>query len=61
VAAVLSVTSDAKFLQQIKAGYDSDEFTKKLATLRALPPGITKDNSLWFIDGCLLIPRTESL
>lgn len=61
ISAVLTVESDDEFLKQVKAGYKVDKFILKLTSLRALPPGITNRDGLWYVDDRLVIPRYAAL
>jgi RNase H-like domain found in reverse transcriptase len=54
IAAVLSVTSDDEILNMIKAGYQEDEFCKRITS--SSMEGWRQSNSLWYIRDHLLIP-----
>src|SRR6202050_3313152 len=58
VNAVLSVTTDASVLQQIKSGYTSDSFCAKITSPGSQTRGVHESNGLWYIGDRLLIPRT---
>lgn len=61
VAAVLSISSDKQFHSDILKGYLSDPFAHKLKALRALPPGISLRDNLWYMGERLFIPKYSDL
>jgi Integrase zinc binding domain len=58
-AAVLSVATDQSILAQIKAGYLTDVFCKRVASTSM--KGWSSSNGLWYINDRLLIPRVANL
>jgi hypothetical protein len=61
VGAVLTISTDPAVLAEIKAGYQEDEFCKKLATTFPTVPGISQSNDLWYAGSRLIIPRVGNL
>jgi hypothetical protein len=60
VSAVLSIRVDSSVLAEIHAGYECDEFCKKVISNGVSVPGISEANGLWYIGGHLLIPRCNT-
>jgi hypothetical protein len=54
IAAILTVDADRDILDRIKAGYNEDEFCKRVATTSM--KGWKMVNGLWYIGDRLLIP-----
>ncbi|KIK56505.1 hypothetical protein GYMLUDRAFT_61951 [Collybiopsis luxurians FD-317 M1] len=46
VSSILTVTADASFLSDIKAGYDQDDFVKKILSSGSQIPGVEQSNGL---------------
>ena len=61
INAMLSITADKHLLQQIKEGYISDPWCKKLPSATPSWPELQQINGLWYIGDRLIIPRTGSL
>ena len=47
-------------LENIRNGYDTDPFTKKLACSAPGMPNIRKENDFWFVDDRLFVPNTKN-
>jgi hypothetical protein len=58
VATVMAVGADAKFLADIRSGYEQDEFCQKIIKGKSKVPGISSVDGLWYIGSRLLVPRT---
>ena len=59
IGAVLRVTTDVSVLEDIKRGYESDEFCKRLSTLGMTHAKLV--NGLWYVGDRLVIPRAGSI
>jgi hypothetical protein len=56
VNVVLSIATDTMVLEEIKAGYLSDTFCKKLESGSSAIPGTKRSNGLWYMGNHLVIP-----
>lgn len=61
IAIVLSITSDNKLLNDIKDGYQSDHWCKRLTQLTGSLPGLQERDGLLYINNRLVIPRITHL
>lgn len=61
VSSILSVSTDISFLADIRKGYLEDSWCRHLSGLASLPDGISCNDGLWYLNGCLIIPRYGSL
>lgn len=61
IASVLKVTADAKILESIRSGYNTDPWCKKLDSASTGIPGLVLRDGLWFVAERLVIPRTGNL
>ena len=61
VNAILSITADKQLLQQIKEGYDSDPWCKKLPLATQSWPDLQLTEGLWYVGTRLIIPCTGTL
>ena len=59
--AVLSITSDKWLLQQIKEGYDTNPWCKKLPLATQSWPDLQLKEGLWYVGTRLIIPHTGAL
>lgn len=59
--ALLSISTDDKFLHNIREGYKVDDFCKKLCSTAESTPGVCFSNKLWYIGDRLVIPCFGSL
>ena len=57
ICSTMSISADKTFPDEIKAGYQEDNWvTKTLVEARPSLPGIKLVNSLWYVGDCLIIP-----
>ena len=61
VAATLTVTTDAQLLRQIKEGYKTDVYAKKMIERPELNLDIRVNNGLLFVTDRLVIPKVPGL
>jgi hypothetical protein len=61
VNAVLTLSADSKLLNELKKGYKSDNFCKKLHECGKSFQSVREVNGLWYIGECLIMPRTGSI
>jgi len=55
----MTITADKSFLEDVKRGYQEDNFVKKIATGTNVP-GMHEENSLWYVGNRLIVPRTST-
>jgi hypothetical protein len=62
VCSTMSISADKMFLDEIKAGYQEDNWvTKTLVEARPSLPGIKLVNGLWYVGDCLVIPSIRNV
>lgn len=61
INSTLNISADKHILQQIKDGYESDPWCKKLHAATLSWPGLQQKNELWYVGDHLIIPRTGSI
>jgi hypothetical protein len=61
INATLTISTDNSVIQQIRDGYESDDFCKKIMDPLFSMKGFTSANGLWYIGDRLLIPRVGNI
>lgn len=58
---LLSISAYTAFLEMLHQGYKSDPWTKSLSSTMPSLESLKQINGLWFVDNCLIIPKTGNL
>ena len=62
ICSMMSISANKMFLDEIKAGYQEDNWvTKTLVEARPSLPGIKLVNGLWYVGDCLVIPCIRNI
>ena len=61
INSTLNISADKHILQQIKDGYETDPWCKKLHAATLSWPELQQKNELWYVGDCLIIPCTGSI
>jgi hypothetical protein len=59
--AILTISADKSFLNDVHEGYKHDDFCQKLASLDTCMPRLHSEHGLWYLGEHLVIPRFSSL
>jgi hypothetical protein len=57
--AILTISVDESFLNDVREGYKHDEFCQKLSSVKM--PGVHTEHGLWYLGDRLIIPRFGTL
>lgn len=55
--AILMITADQSFLNDVREGYKHNKFCKKLTDITGSMPGVHMINNLWYLGDHLVVPR----
>jgi hypothetical protein len=59
--AILTISADELFLNNVCEGYKHDEFCQKISSVNTKMPGVHTEHGLWYLGDCLIIPRFGTL
>jgi hypothetical protein len=59
--AILTISADESFLNDVREGYKHDAFCQKLCSVGTSMPGVRTQHGLWYLGDRLIIPRFNTL